>query len=239
MAMLKKLTGLALALAAPALAQIEVGVVQVDASPLGEDYVTADVFIDVADESDCWTVSGIAGRPLAPGLTHWVYHDPNTEIYITSPGRGTPQREFATFVSLPRAQFSNQRFGPNGGASIPGAYDPPSPFPTFGLNEINVAFLDFPPPTDGANVPDFGFIARVTLENSPGLSGVATEDIVVSAAPTAGRLQAEYRVASATREHPTPLSEFTFGFYAVLEPSSLTLLLFACAALPRSIRSAA
>lgn len=48
MAILKKLTGLALALAAPALAQIEMGVVQVDASPLGEDYVTADVFIDVA-----------------------------------------------------------------------------------------------------------------------------------------------------------------------------------------------
>jgi hypothetical protein len=215
------------ALVAPTLAQVELGVVQVDASPLGPNYVTADVFISVPDPADWWTVGGIAGGPLANGLAHWIYNEPNTQAFITAPGNDTPQAEFATFVSLPRDQFSNKRFGPNGAASVVGGYSPPAPSAAFGGDFINIAFIEFPPATDGVRVPDFGFIARVTLENSPAISGFGTDDIFVAESPAAGILLAEYQVASATRLHPAPLSEFTFGFYAIPEPASLVLLLTA------------
>lgn len=218
---------LACLFAGPALAQVEIGVVQVDAGSLGADYVTADVFIDVADESDWWTVGGISGAPLAPGLAQHVIFDPNDGSTITAPGRHPPEREFATSVSLPRGQFSNQRFGQNGAAAIAGAYLPSSDTASYGAHDLNIAFLQFPPSVDGSDVPDFGFIARVTLVNSPDDSGVASENIVVSATPTGGRLLADYRVASATREHPAPLSEFSFGFYAVPEPGTLVLLALA------------
>lgn len=207
-----------------AFGQVELGVVQVDASPLGADYVTADVFINVPDVDDYWTVGGIAGGPTSAGLQHHIHFDPNTEPYMTAPGNSTPQAEFATFVSLPRGQFSNARFR-GGRASIPGAYNPPLPDAVFSLSEINLAFLEFPPPANGDNVPDFGFIARVTLHNTPALSGFATNDIVVSSTPLPGTLLAEYEVASATRNHPSPLSTLTFGFYAIPEPATVVMLI--------------
>jgi len=216
---------------APAMAQVQLGVTQVDASPLGADYVTADVFIDVPDEADWWTVGGLAGGPVAGGLEHYLYFDPKTtELVKTAPGNNTPQAEFATFVSLPREQFSNKRFGNNGAASIAGGYLPPAPFDTFTLQQLNIAFLQFPPSPDGADVPDFGYIARVTLRNFPAQSGFSTEDIFIAPSPAPGILLAEYQVASATRDHPAPLSEFTFGFYAIPEPASLALLILAAGA---------
>jgi len=217
----------------PALAQVELGVTQVDASALGADYVTADVFIDVPDEADWWTVGGISGAPVASGVEQHVVFDPNDGTTITAPGRESPEREFASFVSVPREQFSNKRFGPNGAAAIAGGYLAPSDTASYDFHSLNIAFLQFPPSPDGADVPDFGFIARVTLRNFPAQSGFATEDIFVAASPAPGILLAEYQVASATRDHPAPLSEFTFGFYAIPEPASLALLILAAGAAPR------
>lgn len=218
----------------PALAQVEVGAVQVDASALGRDYVTADVFVSVPDPSDWWIVGGIAGGPLVGGLEHHLYFDPDsTELLLTAPGNDTPQAEFATFVSLPRDQFANARFRNNGAATIVGGYLPPTPQPSLGLTELNIAFIEFPVSPDGTNVPDFGYIARVTLLNDPAVSGFATDDIIVAAAPGPGILLAQYEVASATHEHPAPLSEFTFGFYGVPEPSTLSLALLLLAASQR------
>lgn len=219
---------LAGASATPLVAQVNIGVVQVDASEIGANYITADVFVDVAEESDWWTVGGISGAPVTAGLEHHVIFDPNDGSTITAPGRHPAEREYACFVSLPREQFSNKRFGPSGAAAIAGGYLPLSDTPTYTAQALNIAFLQFPPSMDGSDVPDFGYIARVTLLNSPEVSGVPSENIVVSSTPTGGRLLAEYHVASATREHPAPLSTFTFGFYAVPEPSALAL--FACAA---------
>lgn len=212
----------------PTLAQVELGVAQVDASSLGADYATADVFVSVLDSADWWTAGGITGGIVAAGLEHHLYFDPeSTELLKTAPGNDTPQAEFATFVSLPRGQTSNARFRGGGAASIVGGYSPPDPIETLTLNEINLAFIEFPPSTDGASVPDFGFIARVTLHNMPALSGVATDDIVVSTSHLPGTLLAEYEVASATRNHPTPLTTLTFGFYAVPEPATMMMLALA------------
>jgi len=220
-----------------ALAQVEIGVVEVEANSLGRDYITADVFISVPEPSDWWIVGGISGGPLVTGVEHHLYFDPDsTELLMTAPGNDTPQAEFATFVSLPRDQFANARFRINGAATIVGGYLPPAPQPSLGLTELNIAFIEFPVSPDGTNVPDFGYIARVTLRNDPAVSGFATEDIIVAAAPGAGTLLAQYQVASATHDHPAPLSEFTFGFFGVPEPSTLSLALLLLAASQRLLR---
>jgi len=227
-------------LAAPAAGQgVELGVTQVDASPLGPDYVTADVYINVLDEPDWWTVGGIVGDVLMPGLQHHRLLDPNTgDPVFSAPGRDTPQQEFATFVSLPREQFSDQRFGENGRAAIPTFSGVPGPPPTLDPTRIFLAFFQFPPSTNGNNVPDTGFIIRVTLENDPAISGYSTEGIVVATSPAPGVPLAEYTAASATKNVPTPLAEMDFGFYWIPEPSSFALLaasVFVCGAFGRRV----
>ena len=212
-------------LAAPAAGQgLELGVTQVDASPLGPDYVTADVYINVLDPADWWTFGGIEGEVVAPGLQHHRLLDPNTGYPIlTAPGNDTPQQEFATFVSLPRDQFSNQRFRNNGGAAIAtcGFVDPRCPLEP---NLVEIAFLQFPPSQDGSGVPDTGFITRVTLQNDPLVSGYSTEGIVVAPSPAPGILLAQYTAASWTKNVPAPLAELDFGFYWIPEPASAALL---------------
>jgi hypothetical protein len=202
---------------------VELGVTQVDASPLGPDFVTADVYIHVPDAADWWTVGGIQGEVLAPGLQHHRLLEPNGAPVFTAPGRETPQQEFATFVSLPREQFSDKRFGPNGEARIAAGFQG-SPPPMLGMSEINVAFFQSPPSTTGNNVPDTGFIIRVTLENDPTISGLSTAGIRIAASPAPGLLLAQYTAASATHDVPSPLAELEFGFYWVPEPATFALL---------------
>jgi len=209
-------------LAAPAAGQVvELGVTQVDASPLGSNYVTADVYINVLDEADWWTIGGILGDMLVPGLAHYILRDPNDRVVMTAPGNQTPQQEFATFVGLPREQFSPKRFGPNGAAGISRSrwYEP-----VLEPEHVDLVFLQFPPSADGGDVPDTGFIVRVTLENGPLVSGYSTDGIVVAASPAPGVLLASYSVGSATKLVPSPLGELEFGFYWIPEPASAALL---------------
>jgi len=226
--MLRKLiaTSVVTAFAATAFGQgVTLGISQVDASALGANYWTADVSSTDIDGADWWTVGGIAGGPTVAGVTNYYLADPNdpSAQILVAPGNATPQAEFATFVSLPRDQFSAKRFGANGTASIAGGYDPPQPAPSSLPDFVNIAFLQFPPSPDGADVPDSGYVARVTI-NTDG-SAFAGFPVTVSTTDVPGAtLIAEFTAASASKNVPSPLAELTFGFYAVPEPASLALL---------------
>jgi len=222
-------------LAAPAAGQgVELGVTQVDASPLGPNYVTADVYVNVLDAADWWAAAGILGDVLVPGVQHYRFIDPNSgDPIFSAPGRDTPEQEFATFASLPRPQFSNERFGEDGRAAIWRSQFPPPP--TLELHHVEFAFLQFPGSFDGIGVPDMGFIMRVTLANDPAVSGYSTEGIVVAESPAPGTLLAEYSVGAVTRLSSAPPGTIDFGFYWIPEPASAALLAFGALLMRRRV----
>jgi len=168
--------------ATPLFAQVELGVVQTDAAPIGVDFVIADVFVNV-DPADSWSAGGLAGSVLATGLQHYPSEPAVVDLGIC--------------FSPPREQFSPERCS---GSAVGDVWN---------AVELNLAWLQFPPTNDE---PDFGFVARVTLQNFPDVSGISTDDIVVAPSPAQGVLLAEYTVAAVTTNVPSP-TEFTFGFY--------------------------
>gem|GEM_PF-3466018 len=184
----------------------------------GTGLTTADVMI-TTDARDWWTSGGVTNVqsdtvPVAGGVSILFQTDPNSGLPVMtnvgSPGNpGNP----VTFVSLPRDQFMNARFRAGGAASVVGAFDPTGTTPILDASNANIAFLQFPPSSDGTDVPEVGFIARVTLDLNG--SGFAGQQVVLSeTGPPAGFpvTLGEFRVASATREF-TALTQFSFGFY--------------------------
>ena len=204
-------------IAPPSLAVVEV-------EGTGANLATADVAI-TSDPLDWWTVGGITSQaaglaPLAAGVDIFFQVDPNTggAVFSNVGGGGNPGNA-ATFVSLPRGQFATKRFGADGKAEVAGAYDPTGPTATLDAAGVNIGFLQFPPSVDGSDVPDTGYIVRVTLD----LSGTpfAGQEVVVSTSGPPGGFPftlGEFKAGSATREFTSPLTELTFGFYTTDPP---------------------
>lgn len=184
----------------------------------GANLATADVRV-VIDPADWWTVGGVTNgaaglAPLAPGVDLHVQLDPNGNPVMTGIGGGGNPGNAHTFVSLPFDQFSTKRFGTAGAASFAGAYDPLGPTPILNSSQINIAFLQFPPSSDGAGVDDDAYIVRITLD----LTGTAYagQTVVVSdSGPPGGfpETLGEFEVASASHEFTAPLTTYQFGFY--------------------------
>jgi len=219
-------TGLAFSAASLAFGGVSLSAVAVDAgaNPLGANFHTADVLIDVAPASDWWTVGGLSGGPVDASTAQYFISDPNDASVpiMTAPGTASASTTHTTFVSLPRDAAAAKRFGANGAADIAGGYLPPSPTATLDASGANIAYLQFPPSADGLDVPDTGAIARVTIEDLVG----GREIVISSSGAPAGFpvLLAEYNLASGTKEDPAPLATLVFGFYTVPEPASLALL---------------
>lgn len=226
--MLRKFIASSIVLAAAAVANADVSLSVSELSGLPAGLVGADVLVTVAPTADWWTVGGIAGSTNVAGASHVYALDPNTSAPIlTAPGGSGTPGPAVSFVNLPRDQFSTKRFGANGAANIAGAYLPPAPAPIGTDSEFNVAFLQFPPSTTGADVPDVGAIARVVLDISGVDLGGPISDVYVGSQQNPNDvLLASYNVASATKNTPSPLSTLDFGFYAVVipEPASLALI---------------
>jgi len=231
--MLRKVIALVFCAAAGALAaQGSIAFAVADVPDTGANLATADVQVSVTPASQWWTVGGISNiasglAPLAPGVTLHVQYDPDdpTTPVMTAPGGAGEPGNPATFVSLPRDQFSAKRFGSNGAATIAGGYDPPLPDAALNDTQINIAFLQFPPSIDGSDVPDIGYIARVTIDTSASvLAGVEVYTSTTGPRAPDDVLLGEFRILAGERNGPPPLPTITFGFYAVPEPESVTLL---------------
>jgi len=190
----------------------------------GVDLATADVRVQV-EAADWWIVGGITSEapelaPLAAGVEILFQTDPNTgDALLTNVGGGADPGNPATFVSLPREQFSVKRFGANGAAEVAGAYDPTGASGILNASAVNIGFLQFPPSPDGLDVPDDGYIARVTLDLAGSAYAGQTVQVSTGGAP-AGLpvLLGEFKAASATHDVTAPLQEIVFGFYTS-EPS--------------------
>ena len=191
----------------------------------GANLATADVHVST-HPTDWWTTGGVTNQaaglaPLAAGVEIFFQSDPNTgDAVMTNVGGGGNPGNAATFVSLPRDQFANQRFGANGAASVVGAYDPTGPAATLNAATVNIGFIQFPPSTDGSDVPEQGFVTRVTIDLSNSI--YASQPVELSSDGTEPDgfpvLLGEFRIAAASREFTSPLTELTFGFYTI-EPS--------------------
>jgi len=184
------------AVAVPAIGQVELSVHQTDASSLGPDFIVADVFVRDVDPADWMTVGGLAGGPVRPGIVHYL---PAMCVTMPCPTYFDP----ATGCGRHCLNF----------VSIAGGFDPLAPAPEWTPERVNIAWLQFPPSTDGHDVPDEGCIARVVLQNDPVGSGFSSEHIYVAPTPAPGVLLAEYHVAAGTKNFPSPLAELRFGFY--------------------------
>lgn len=189
----------------------------------GAGLVTADVRV-LVDTPDWWTLGGITNQAVglagvASGVDIHFDMDPNGMPLFTNVGGGGNPGNAATFVSLPKGQFANARFGAAGAANLAGAYIPTGATPILTNTAINAAYLQFPPSTDGVGVDDAGYVTRVTLD----LTGTpwAGQDVVVSTtgAPVGHPdVLGEFLAGAGTRDFPTPLVEITFGFYSTTPP---------------------
>ena len=219
--------GLLCVWAGPALGQLTLSFVDVTNEPPpngssaalghGVSAWTMDALIDVAEPDD-WTVAGVCGGPLVPGIEVYYVLDPNTgDPVVTAPGDETDFQRFATFISLPREQFSRKRFGPSGVPSGPTfACHSPSPITEPGL--LDLGWYEYPP----TNPPDEGAILRITLvANGPDYQGATyfSDD-----GPTypSDPLLAEFWVAAATDDVPSPLVERAIQFFGVAPVVSQT-----------------
>jgi len=208
---------LSLLTAIPASAQMTLHLVDVDARELdteiGGVHWCTDVLIDVQEE-DWWTVGAVFGGPVADNVYFYRILDPNTHYPIlTAPGNETAAQRFATFVNLPREQFSGKRFGPHGAASIAGGYL--GPVPSLRPEFADIAFLQFPPSPDGADVPDRGAIVRLTFDVTE--SAYADSFAYASYAGPMyddDTLLTEVMIAAGTKMVPSPLVEIFVRHYA-------------------------
>lgn len=198
-----------------------VAVVEV-ANP-GVGLVTADVQV-LVDAPDWWTVGGITNQApglaaLASGVEIRFDLDPNGLPEFTNVGGGGNPGNPASFVSLPKGQFANARFGAAGAASLAGAYIPTGASAILTTSAINIAYLQFPPSSDGVGVDDAGYVTRVTID----LAGTpwASQDVVISTTGAPGThpdVLGEFLAGAATSEFGSPLAELSFGFYATTPP---------------------
>jgi len=185
----------------------------------GANLATADVSV-ITDPDDWWTIGGVSSEAaglgaIAPGIEILFQPDPNTGARMTNVGGGGNPGNPVTFVSLPRDQFVNQRFGANGAAVIVGAYEPTGSTGVLDGSAVNIGFIQFPPSVDGTDVPNLGYVTRVTLDLSNSAYAGADVEVSTTGAPAGHpNLIGEFQVAMASKEYSSPLTVLTFGFYA-------------------------
>lgn len=168
---------------------------------------TFDVLADVTPTSDDWAVSEITAETLAAGVRfHWVA-DAHGRPILTAPGLADDFHRFATFVNFPRAQFSNERFISPAGVAGYGECQ----FATLNDDGLCALMLEFPPT---AETPDFGAIARITIDTSG--SAFACARVIAATEPPQNSTEiAHVTVQAGTVNRPAPIETLSFGLYAL------------------------